>query len=114
MQIIQQPKIKNSPVIHVLPATKTCLIDIGFEVDEMANAFHMRDAPEYSLKVTLQKINEFQSDIWAKLANHDLWLFGDLLERIYDQWKSQIKFGKILPNGGQIPCWIPHLQHIWS
>ena len=45
---------------------------------------------------------------------HDLWLFGDLLEHIYDQWKNLIKFRRILPNGGQIACCIPHLQHIWS
>jgi 2-polyprenyl-3-methyl-5-hydroxy-6-metoxy-1,4-benzoquinol methylase len=126
----QQNQQKSPDLIDVLPLSAKRVIDIGCGIGEIAKEFHVRGAPEsylgveivpedaevakqYCSQVMVGNIEEFDSDTWAQLTNYDLWVFGDVLEHLYDPWKILKKVRTILPHDGQIACCIPNVQH-WS
>lgn len=126
----QQNQQKSPDLIDVLPLSAKRVIDIGCGTGEIAKEFHLRGAPELYLgveivpedaeiakqfcsQVMVGNIEEFDADTWAQLADYDLWIFGDVLEHLYDPWKILKKVRSILPHDGQIACCIPNVQH-WS
>jgi 2-polyprenyl-3-methyl-5-hydroxy-6-metoxy-1,4-benzoquinol methylase len=130
MEKDQQNKMKSPDLIDVLPLSAKHVIDIGCGIGEIAKEFHLRGAPEsylgveivpgdaevakqYCSQVMVGNIEEFDAVTWAKLTNYDLWVFGDVLEHLYDPWKILKKVRAILPHDGQIACCIPNVQH-WS
>jgi 2-polyprenyl-3-methyl-5-hydroxy-6-metoxy-1,4-benzoquinol methylase len=130
MEKAQQNQQKSPDLIDVLPLSAKRVIDIGCGIGEIAKEFHVRGAPEYYLgveivpadaevakqycsQVMVGNIEEFDADTWAQLTNYDLWVFGDVLEHLYDPWKVLNKVRAILPHDGQIACCIPNVQH-WS
>jgi 2-polyprenyl-3-methyl-5-hydroxy-6-metoxy-1,4-benzoquinol methylase len=130
MQQIQQDNQKSPDLIDVLPLGSKRVIDIGCGIGEIAKEYHMRGSPEYYLgveivpedaeiakqycsQVMVGNIEEFDTNTWAQLTNYDLWVFGDVLEHLYDPWKVLNKVRAIMPHDGQIACCIPNVQH-WS
>ena len=126
-----QTQYQRSPdLIDVLPLTAKRVIDIGCGVGVIAKEFHIRATPEYYLGVEIVaenaeiakqhcsecivgNIEEFDTETWNQLAKYDLWVFGDVLEHLYDPWSVLKKVRSILPADGQIACCIPNAQH-WS
>ena len=121
---------KSPDLIDVLPLTAKRVVDIGCGVGEIAQEFHIRASPEYYLGVEIDpqdaviakkycsecivgNIEEFDENTWSQLENYDLWVFGDVLEHLYDPWRILKKVREILPTDGQIACCIPNVQH-WS
>lgn len=130
MQSSQKTQFKSPDLIDVLPLSAKRVIDVGCGVGEIAKEYHVRGAPEYYLgieivpedaevakkhcsQVWVGNIEEFDKDTWDQLANFDLWVFGDVLEHLYDPWQILKKVRTVLPGHGSIACCIPNVQH-WS
>jgi len=130
MQSTQHAMLKSPDLIDVLPLSAKRVIDIGCGVGEIAKEYHVRGAPEYYLGIEIMpedaeiakqhcsqvwvgNIEEFDSATWDQMTNFDLWVFGDVLEHLYDPWQILKKVRSVLPNHGSIACCIPNVQH-WS
>ncbi len=130
MQSIQHTQIKSPDLIDVLPLSVKRVIDIGCGIGEIAKEYHARGEPEYYLgieitpddaevakqhcsEVWVGNIEEFDDNVWDQLANFDLWVFGDVLEHLYDPWKVLKKVRSVMPANSSIACCIPNIQH-WS
>jgi 2-polyprenyl-3-methyl-5-hydroxy-6-metoxy-1,4-benzoquinol methylase len=124
-------QFQRSPdLIDVLPINANRVVDVGCGLGVIAKEFHIRANPNYYLGIEIvQKnaeiakqycsecivgnIEEFNNETWSQLSNYDLWVFGDVLEHLYDPWSVLKKVRSILPEDGQIACCIPNAQH-WS
>jgi SAM-dependent methyltransferase len=130
MDQMQNPNQRSPDLIDVLPLTAKRVIDIGCGVGVIAKEYHIRAAPKYYLGVEIVpehaeiakqycsqcivgNIEEFDTDTWSQLTDYDLWVFGDVLEHLYDPWSVLKKVRSILPADGQIACCIPNAQN-WS
>lgn len=130
MNQIQIPDQRSPDLVDLMPLTAKRVIDIGCGIGKIAKEFRTRATPEYYLGVEMipeyariasefcsecivGNIEEFDSYDWSKLTNYDLWVFGDVLEHMYDPWKILKNVREVLPKGGQIICCIPNVQH-WS
>jgi SAM-dependent methyltransferase len=62
----------------------------------------------YSLNI------ESQDDyFWDSMSNEKCWIFGDVLEHLFDPWKVLRNIYKTLPEGGHVAVSVPNAQH-WS
>jgi 2-polyprenyl-3-methyl-5-hydroxy-6-metoxy-1,4-benzoquinol methylase len=130
MQSARYTRLKSPDLIDVLPLSAKRVIDVGCGVGEIAKEYHVRGAPEYYLGIEIMpndaevakhhcsqvwvgNIEKFDTDTWDQLANFDLWVFGDVLEHLYDPWQVLKKVRAVLPSHGSIACCIPNVQH-WS
>jgi trans-aconitate methyltransferase len=126
-----QNTFQRSPdLIDLMPLYAKRVIDIGCGPGNNAKEFHSRANPEYYLGVEIVpedaeqarqycsecivgNIEEFDEQQWGTLANYDLWVFGDVLEHLYDPWRLLQKVRTSITAGGEIICCIPNVQH-WS
>ena len=124
-------QFQRSPdLIDVLPINANRVVDVGCGLGVIAKEFHIRANPNYYLGIEIVpknaeivkqycsecivgNIEEFNNETWSQLSNYDLWVFGDVLEHLYDPWSVLKKVRSILPEDGQIACCIPNAQH-WS
>ena len=97
-------QFQRSPdLIDVLPINANRVVDVGCGLGVIAKEFHIRANPNYYLGIEIvQKnaeiakqycsecivgnIEEFNNETWSQLSNYDLWVFGDVLEHLYDPW----------------------------
>jgi 2-polyprenyl-3-methyl-5-hydroxy-6-metoxy-1,4-benzoquinol methylase len=121
---------RSPDLIDVLPLDAKRVIDIGCSTGDIAKEYHARGNPEHYLGIEIVpedaevarpycsdlivgNIEEFDTQRWKELHGYDLWVFGDVLEHLYDPWSVLKKVRHSLPPGGQIACCIPNAQH-WS
>lgn len=123
--------IPRSPeLVDMMPLYAKRIIDIGCGPGNNAKEFLTRTNPEYYLGVEILPedaerarqycsecivgdIEKFDEEQWSKLVNYDLWVFGDVLEHLYDPWRLLQKVRTSIAAGGEIICCIPNVQH-WS
>lgn len=130
METIVATQEKSPDLIDLLPLNARRIIDIGCGVGEIAQEYRKRASPEFYLGVEIVpqdaevarqycsqcivgNIEEFDDQAWLQLTNYDLWVFGDVLEHLYDPWKILSKVRLVLLRNGEIACCIPNVQH-WS
>jgi 2-polyprenyl-3-methyl-5-hydroxy-6-metoxy-1,4-benzoquinol methylase len=130
MEAISVLQQKNPDLIDLMPLDARRVLDVGCSTGEIAKEFRKRASPEHYLGIeivpedaaiarefcsecVLGNIEEFDSQQWSELVDYDLWIFGDVLEHLYDPWKVLKKVQGLVPAGGQILCCIPNAQH-WS
>jgi 2-polyprenyl-3-methyl-5-hydroxy-6-metoxy-1,4-benzoquinol methylase len=58
-------------------------------------------------------IEEFDDDIFDQLFPSDCWVFGDVLEHLYDPWKVLSRIREKVTSGAHIIVCVPNVQH-WS
>lgn len=122
---------KQSPdLIDLMPLNARRVIDIGCGIGKNAKEYRKRASPEYYLgieilpedaevarefcsEIIVGNIEKFGDEQWKNLSNYDLWVFGDVLEHLYDPWEVLKKVRNVMPMGGEIICCIPNVQH-WS
>jgi len=121
---------RSPDLIDVLPTTARRVIDIGCGAGVIAKEYQVRASPDYYLgieivpedaeiarqfcsKCILGNIETFSDQEWEALENFDLWVFGDVLEHLYDPWKVLKKVRKSIAPGGQVLSCIPNSQNWW-
>jgi len=121
---------RSPDLIDMMPLDAKRVIDVGCGEGKIAQEYHIRAKPEYYMGIEilpedvaiakqfcdeclLGNIEEFSDLEWRALSNFDLWVFGDVLEHLYDPWKILCKVHSVIPAGGQLMCCIPNAQH-WS
>jgi hypothetical protein len=63
--------------------------------------------------VLVGNIEQMSDDEFASLLPATCWIFGDVLEHLYDPWMVLRRIRKSLPSDGSIVACIPNAQH-WS
>lgn len=121
---------RSPDLIDLLPLNAKRVIDVGCGTGVIAKQYHHRASPEYYLGVEivpedaevarqfcseciLGNIEEFNAQEWESLADFDLWVFGDVLEHLYDPWKVLKKVRNSIAAGGQVLSCIPNAQNWW-
>lgn len=130
MNMTNDPNHRSPDLIDIMPLNAKRVIDIGCGDGKIAKEYHIRATPDYYMGVEvlpedvevarlfcseciLGNIEEFSALEWSALSNYDLWVFGDVLEHLYDPWEILKKVRKSIATGGEIICCIPNSQH-WS
>jgi 2-polyprenyl-3-methyl-5-hydroxy-6-metoxy-1,4-benzoquinol methylase len=82
---------------------------VGVEI----NARYAEVARAYCTLVLVDDIERMSDEVFESLAGHACWIFGDVLEHLYDPWAVLRRIrGSLSPDGSVIAC-IPNAQH-WS
>jgi SAM-dependent methyltransferase len=90
-------------------ATRPDVEYIGIEIDpEYAEA-----AREFVSEVVVADIEKMEDKAFEILFPTDCWIFGDVLEHLYDPWRVLRRIRASMPQHGSIVACIPNAQH-WS
>ena len=81
----------------------------GIELDERAAA----DARRWCDGVDVRDMDAMCDADFAKYADRDCWIFGDVLEHLRDPWQVLARIRRVLPDGGCVVASVPNAQH-WS
>ena len=82
---------------------------IGIEVEpEYAAA-----AEEHCTEVVVADIEKMDDHAFEILFPTDCWIFGDVLEHLYDPWRVLRRIRASMPQSGSVVACIPNAQH-WS
>lgn len=90
-------------------ATNTRCEYVGIEINES----HAEVARAHCTRVLVDDIERMTDEAFASLAGSACWIFGDVLEHLYDPWAVLRRIrGVVTPDSFVIAC-IPNAQH-WS
>jgi 2-polyprenyl-3-methyl-5-hydroxy-6-metoxy-1,4-benzoquinol methylase len=83
---------------------------IGMEIDPL----YAEVAREHCRQVIVGNVEKMLDDVQKTHGAFDCWIFGDVLEHLYDPWAvlKRISQGLLTPGGTVVAC-IPNMQH-WS
>jgi len=130
MEQIQNTQEKSPDLIDILPLDARRVIDIGCGTGVIAQEYQKRASPDYYLGVEIVpedaevarqycsecivgNIEKFSADDWKANQNYDLWIFGDVLEHLYDPWQVLKNVRSSIAPGGQVLSCIPNSQNWW-
>ena len=123
-------QIANPSILALMPDNAKRIVEIGCGNGNIAREYkrsHQRCEyigleiePRYADiarshcdRVIVGDIEHLADDLFASLFPSDCWVFGDVLEHLYDPWSVLRKIHTYLrPNASVIAC-IPNAQH-WS
>jgi len=82
---------------------------IGIEINDT----YAKVAREHCTRVLVDDIEHMSDQVFASLAGSACWIFGDVLEHLYDPWAVLRRIrASLSPESSVIAC-IPNAQH-WS
>lgn len=119
----------NTQLFSLIPKNVKKIVEVGAAAGSMVTAYKkivpnsyyigIENFEEYYIRlkeicdeVYLANIEDCE-EIWPYIADSDCWIFGDVLEHLYDPWKLLKKIRKTIPLDGHICCSLPNAQH-WS
>jgi trans-aconitate methyltransferase len=120
----------NHDLLRLVPDGVKRVVEVGCSSGATGAAF-LRDhpgceyigievVPEYAeaararlSEVRLADIERMDSGDFASLAPADCWIFGDVLEHLYDPWQTLRSLGPSLAPAACVVACIPNAQH-WS
>jgi len=120
----------NHDLLRMVPDAVRRVVEVGCSSGATGAAFlgahpqceyiGIEVVPEYAqaararvTEVRLADIERMESGDFAALFPVDCWIFGDVLEHLYDPWKTLRSLGPSLAEGACIVACIPNAQH-WS
>lgn len=119
----------NTDLLKLIPLKAKRVIEVGCSSGALAKAYRQvnpnceyfgteidRDygkiASEHCSQVILGDIEEMFDEIKSNQAAFDCWIFGDVLEHLYDPWRLLKRIVQDLLNpGGSVVACIPNMQH---
>lgn len=121
----------NPDLLGMIPVNAKRIIEVGCGGGALAQAYgklntncdyvgvevnpeYAKVARQYCRRVVEGDIEAILDDIHASEGVFDCWVFGDVLEHLYDPWYllKEITRRHLAPGGSVIAC-IPNMQH-WS
>jgi len=82
---------------------------IGIEVD----AGNAEGSHRYCDEVLLMDIESVDESFYSQYADHDVWIFGDVLEHLRYPWEVLARIRRSMPADGCVIVCLPNAQH-WS
>ena len=119
----------NTELLSIIPKNVKKIVEVGAAAGSMVTAYKevvpdsyyigIENFEEYYIRlkeicdaVYLANIEDCEA-IWPYIEDSDCWIFGDVLEHLYDPWGLLKKIRKTIPLEGHICCSLPNAQH-WS
>ncbi len=82
---------------------------LGMEIDTGYAELARRHCDE----VLCLNLEDAAPEFWENQRTRDCWIFGDVLEHLYDPWRILNKIHNVIPANGSVVACIPNMQH-WS
>lgn len=121
----------NPDLLSLIPIDAQCIIEVGCSSGALAKAYrelnsgckyvgteidsdYAQLARQHCNQVIVGDIEKILDEIKLSHGDFDCWIFGDVLEHLYDPWRvlKRIAQDMLKPNGSVVAC-IPNMQH-WS
>lgn len=121
----------NPDLLNIIPLEAKRIIEVGCSSGALARAYRRLNSacvyigteidPNYAEiarhhcnEVIVGNIEHMLDDIHITQESFDCWVFGDVLEHLYDPWRvlKRISQDLLTPNGSIVAC-IPNMQH-WN
>jgi len=120
----------NSDVLKMMPNNLKRVVEVGCSSGSLAKAYvgvnpdchytgieidaeYAEVARQFCREVVSGNIEHFEEEKFLKLFPSDCWIFGDVLEHLYDPWALLKRIRPQLAPDAQIIACIPNAQH-WS
>lgn len=120
----------NQAILDIMPADLRHIVEVGSSSGALARAYKQLNAgchyvgmeidPSYAElskrscdEVLCTNIEQMADDDLRQLCRADCWIFGDVLEHLYDPWKLLQRIHQHSSGPVQIIACIPNAQH-WS
>lgn len=122
--------LPNLDLLELVPAGVERVVEAGCSSGALGQAFLSRHpeveyigiemVPEYAevarnrlSEVVIANVEQMEDRSFDVLNPTDCWIFGDVLEHLYDPWKTLARVRRSLGEGGCVVACIPNAQH-WS
>lgn len=132
MNLKQTPahEVSNPDLLRIIPTSSKHLIEVGCSSGALArdykkinpgvHYFGIEIDPDYTERAlrycdeaaTLD-IQTAGNEFWDCQKHRDCWIFGDVLEHLYDPWQILKRIRGVIPAHGCVVACIPNMQH-WS
>lgn len=120
----------NPELLAMIPAGSSRVIEVGCSGGVMAREFRRLNPgceyvgievdPQYAdasrrycSKVVIGDIERMEESVFESLFPSDCWVFGDVLEHLYDPWSVLRRIRERLSGENSVVACIPNAQH-WS
>lgn len=120
----------NSDILKMMPNNLNRVIEVGCSSGSLAKAYasvnpecrytgieidatYAEVAQQFCSEVVSGNIEHFEEEKFLKLFPSDCWIFGDVIEHLYDPWALLKRIRPQLAPDAQIIACIPNAQH-WS
>jgi SAM-dependent methyltransferase len=120
----------NEHLLALIPRFQPRIVEVGCSSGALARAY-LKDnpaseyigieiEPSYAQRartwctaVHVADIERMGSDEFSSFVSASCWIFGDVIEHLYDPWSVLRRVRDVLPTGGCVVACIPNAQH-WS
>jgi SAM-dependent methyltransferase len=120
----------NAELLGLIPADASSIVEVGCSSGALAREFlkiqpsceyiGIELDPEYAelarkhcARVLVGNIEQMEEPLFTGLSHAECWIFGDVLEHLYDPWSVLQRVRHALPANGSLIACIPNVQH-WS
>ncbi len=120
----------NADILQMIPTDLKRVVEVGCSSGSLAKAYSEVNpacrytgieidpgfaevARQFCSEVVSGNIEHFDDEKFLKLFPSDCWIFGDVLEHLYDPWALLKRIRPQLAPDAQIIACIPNAQH-WS
>lgn len=120
----------NRDLLKTIPADARRVIEVGCSSGAFAKAYreinpgceyvgteidaeYAEVARQHCSRVLVGNIEHMLDDILSSEPAFDCWVFGDVLEHLYDPWRVLRRIATSLPASGSVVACIPNMQH-WT
>lgn len=120
----------NPDLLGLIPANASRIVEVGCSSGALAREFlklhplceyiGIELDPEYAelarkhcSRVLVGSVEHVEEQLFSELVHIDCWVFGDVLEHLYDPWSVLRRVRRTLAANGSVVACIPNLQH-WS
>lgn len=120
----------NPDLLRLIPTSSRYVIEVGCSSGALARDFKKSnpDVHYFGIEIDAEYAEwarrhcdevvalDIQSEgdaFWASQTHRDCWVFGDVLEHLYDPWAMLRKIREVIPRHGSVVACIPNMQH-WS
>jgi len=118
----------NAELLALMPMNISRVVEVGCSSGALASAYlKLNPGCEYlgievdrdyadvargrCSRVIVGNIEQLPDEQFASLVPSDCWVFGDVLEHLYDPWSTLRRIRHSLPGYGYVVACIPNAQH---
>lgn len=126
----EEPTNYNRDLLPLIPPNARGVVEVGVNNGALARAYkainphgkytgievveaNAEGARRYCDEVLLQDIEAVDESFYAKYADYNVWIFGDVLEHLRYPWEVLARIRRSMPADGCVIVCLPNAQH-WS
>ncbi len=125
-----EPSNYNRDLLPLIPSNARGVVEVGCNNGALARAFKVinpackytgievdadnaEGSRRYCDEVLLMDIESVDESFYAKYADYNVWIFGDVLEHLRYPWEVLARIRRNMPADGCVIVCLPNAQH-WS